>query len=383
MTPQNADTHEVLTFAELQPLASANGPHLTALVSLTTPSEIEVRIKNAMRGLQRKAAERGGDPDTSAALIAPIRDLATAVQTEGVWAHALILFRSPDLFRYYWLHGQFQDMQADGDWFQVRPLLRTLAHETRFYLLALSQHHVRLLVCTQHRAEPADTGTNIPRNLEDWMNNRQPDHLLATRSFAGRSIGGMKGVVSGTGTERERSEEYLAHFFKEVDKAVTARLRGETRPLVLAGVDRELAIYRRVNSYRPTLEKAVPGSPDGLPDRALHERAMEVVMGIFTEPLRKALSDIGESAGTPRCSIDPRSIVQAAFQGRVRGLLIAANAEYRGAWNEETQDVDTGNPTEELLNAAALQTVRQGGRAFVVNEADMPVNAPAAALFHF
>ncbi len=383
MTPQNEDTHEVVTFADLQPLATANGPHLTALVSLTTPSEIEVRIKNAIRGLQRKAAERAIDPDASAGLIAPIRDLATAVQTEGVWAHALILFRSPSLFRYCWLHGPFQDMQAAGEWFQVRPLLQTLAHETRFYLLALSQHHVRLLLCTQHRAEPADTGTNIPRNLQDWMNNRQPDHLLATRSFAGRSIGGMKGVVSGTGTERERTEEYLAHFFKEVDKSVTARLRGETRPLVLAGVDREIAIYRRVNSYRPTIEKAVLGSPDASPDRALHERAMEVVMGTFTEPLRKAMSDIREAAGTPRCSTDPRTIVQAAFQGRVRDLLIAANSEYWGVWKEDVQDVDTGNPREELLNAAALQTVSHGGRAFVVNEPDMPVNGSAAALFHY
>lgn len=287
------------------------------------------------------------------------------------------------MFRYYLLHGRFQDVQTVADRFQVRPLLGTLAHETSFYLLALSRHHVRLLFCTQHRAEPADAGLNMPRNLEAWMNDRQPDHVLVSRSFAGPSSGGIKGVVSGTSAGRERTDEYLAHFFKEIDKAVTARLRGETRPLVLAGVEHEIAAYNRVNSYRPTLPKAALGSPDGLPDRTLHARAMEVVMSAFAEPLRKAISDVREYAGTARSSTDPRAVVQGAFQGRVRDLLVAGDAGYWGVWNEETQDVDSENRREELLNAASLETLRHDGRAFAVEESDLPVKVRAAALFRF
>ena len=383
MTPQDVDTHEVVTFADLKALAMASGPCLTAVITLNNPSEIAASVKNTIRALQKKLAERAIDRGTSADLIEPIQDLATAVQTTRLWAHALILFRSPGLFRHYLLHGRFQNMQTLGDRFQVRPLLQTLAHGTRFYLLALSQHHVRLLLCTQHHAEPVDTGADIPLSLAAWMNSRQPDHLLASRSAAGPSVGGMKGVVSGTSTDRDRTDRYLAHFFKEIDKAVTSLLRGETCPLVLAGVEREIAIYRRVSSYRPTLDKAAIGSPDGMPDRELHERAMEAIMSTFTDPLRKAISDIREYAGTARASTDPRTIVQAAFQGRVLDLLIASNAECWGAWNEEMQDVEAENAREELLNAASLQTIRDGGRAFVLRESDMPAGAAAAALFRF
>jgi hypothetical protein len=66
----------------------------------------------------------------------------------------------------------------------------------------------------------------------------------------------------------------------------------------------------------------------------------------------------------------------------VLDLVIAANAEYFGVWNEDTQNVEGGH-REELLNAAALQTIRQGGRAFVLDEQDMPVKAPAAAVFRY
>ena len=168
-----------------------------------------------------------------------------------------------------------------------------------------------------------------------------------------------------------------------MDKGVTAHLRQDTGPLLLAGVERDVAIYRRVNSYRRTLEKAVNGSPDGMTDRALHERAMEVITSVLSESLVKAMAEVRAHAGTPRSSTDPRIIVQAAFQGRVSNLLIAANAAYWGSWNEGTQIVDNAFPREELLNAAALQTFGHDGRAFVLDDSDMPVKAPVIALFRY
>jgi hypothetical protein len=192
----------------------------------------------------------------------------------------------------------------------------------------------------------------------------------------------MKGVVSSTSTDREREDEYLRHFFKEVDKGVTAHLHRETGPLLLAGVEHEIAIYRRVNSYKPTLEKVIIGSPDGMPDRTLHERAMEVVTNTFSEPLQRVMTTIRECVGTPRSSTDPRTIVQAAFEGRVLDLVIAAKC---GVFRRvERRDVQRGGrPSRGLLNAAALQTIRHGGQAFVLDERDMPVKADAAAVFRF
>ena len=103
-------------------------------------------------------------------------------------------------------------------------------------------------------------------------------------------------------------------------------------------------------------------------DRALHERAMEVMSSILSGPLMKVMAAVREHAGTRRSSTDPRTIVQAAFQGRVSDLLIAAQAAYWGSWNEGTQVVGNAFPREELLNAAALQTFGHDGRAFVLEQ---------------
>jgi hypothetical protein len=293
----------------------------------------------------------------------------------------LILFRSPDLFRYYWLNGKFKDVQAVDDRFQILPLLRTMAHAAHFHLLALSQHDVRLFRGTQHRLETVPAN-GLPKNLEVWLHNRQPDHVRENWSTAGPSVGAMRGVVSGSSAEREREGENLYHFLKDVDKCVIHHLRRDTAPLLLAGVDYELAIYRRVNSYKPTLRETVNGSPDGVPERTLHERAMDVVKSTFSEPLRQTLGNIHEFHGTARSSTDPRTVIQGAFEGRVSDLAIAANAEFWGAWNAETHEVEEDG-RDELLNAAALQTIQHRGRAFVLDPEDMPVKAPAAAVFRF
>ena len=258
-----------------------------------------------------------------------------------------------------------------GEHFQVRPLLAAMTHEMRFHLLALSRHHVRLFHCTQFRVEEA--AAHLPQNLDAWLNTRKPDHMLENWSTAGPSAGAAKGVTFGSSSDRDRDHEYVAHFLAAVEKGVTAHLHNDPAPLVLAGVDYELAIYRRVNSYPRTLEQSVHGSPDGITDQALHERAVQVVLQSPSEPFQQALEDIRTHAGTSRVATDAPTAIQAARLGRVLDFLIAENAENWGAWNAETPDVATGSKREELLNAAALQTLRHGGRAFVVKASDMPV----------
>jgi hypothetical protein len=381
MTAQDCISHEIVTFDGLKALAAAHGPSITMAVPLPNPLEIDVRLKNAIRGIQRQLTGYRVDPAQAESLIAPVQDLANTVEAEGLWARAIILFRSPELFRYYLLRGPVKELYTVENRFQIRPVLGAVSHETEFYLLGLSRQHVRLFHCTQSCIRKLSTGEAVPQNMDTWLNTRQPDHVLDNRSAAGPSVGHMKGVLFGTSTDRDRDEEYLAHFFKAVEKGVTAIIRKDPAALVLAGVEYELATYRRINSYSRTLEKVVSGSPDSMTDQTLHDRALDVILQVPSEPLQKALADIRNHAGTSQVTTDARNAIRAAWQGRVLDLLIAEDAEEWGCWDEAAQNFAAGGRQEELLNAAALQTLRHNGRAFVLTASDMPVRAARAAAF--
>jgi hypothetical protein len=338
----------------LKSLAGATGPCITIAMPLPDPIELRTRLKNAVHGLEKRSGEIAG-------LLEPIRAAAAAIDSEGVWAKAMMVLRSPDFFHGYWLRGLQREVVDAGERFYLRPLFAAMAREQSFYLLALSQGHVRLFSSTMFHADEIQLPGAVPRNIRDWMNARQPDHVMDNRSAGGPSVGSMKGVMFGTSTDREKHDEYVRHFFKEIDHAVHTTLREGSAPLVLAGVETELAIYRRLNTYQHLFDQEVHGSPDGLPVPDVLERARDLVGRAPSEALRKALADLERRPPAH----DTGEILRMAREGRVGELLMP----------EDTED--------DRLDLAALEVLRHGGRVFAVNPAEVPGNAAVAAVLRY
>jgi Bacterial archaeo-eukaryotic release factor family 3 len=276
---------------------------LTIVAPIPNPAELTTRLKNMVRGAQRKLADRGAGSDTSASLLEPVKGVAAVIENKGIWANTLVLLRSPEVFTYYMFYEHWKESLTVVDRFQIRPLLSALTREQRFHLLCLSQRRIRLFHGTQRSIEEAVLEGAAPQDMRLWMNTRTPDHVLDNRSSAGPSAGSMKGVMFGTSNDRDWEDEYFSHFFKEVDRGVNAILRNDTAPLVLVGVENEVAIYRHVNTYPRLLEKTVHGSPDSLAPKVLHTRAREIVTHTFSEPLQKALAEFQKQRDKGRVSI--------------------------------------------------------------------------------
>jgi len=385
MATQQIATPGIVTFEDLISLASAKGPCITLMTALPNPLEIQAHLTNAIRTIENKLAEGGVDPGTVDTLVKPLHALAATVEAAGTWANALVLFRAPDILRHYWLHDLRPEVITVDAKFDIRPLLPVLSREQSFYVLALSQKRTELFHGTRYSFEEVNL-RGIPQNLRDWMHVREPDHDLENRATGGPSVGSMKGVLFGTSTDHEREDEYLAHFFHEIDKGVHSILHNETAPLVLTGVEKAIALYRTVNTYPHLWEKAIHGSPDGFTHSELYQRALDIMTQSFCEPLQKALADFERRRNLGRVFLRADDIVKAAFEGRVADLLLSDDAEYWGVWNEETFEIQT-NPQdgirEDLLNTAALQTLLHGGRVFALRRQDMPENAQTAALLRF
>jgi hypothetical protein len=362
-------TQDVVTLADVKALAGAAGPCITLLMSVTSPPELAARLKSILHSARKQLAGHHTDAETAAGLLVPIEQLAPDLETAHTRANSLIVFRSPGAFRHYWMRERLKDVAVVGERFEIRPLLAALAREQRFYLLAIGRHHVRLFRSTPHIAEEVRLEGMAPQYLLEWLHIRQPDHLLADRSAAGPSVGSMKGVVFGTGSESEKEQDRFRHFLVEAERGVTRLLRRDSEPLILAAEERDMAIYRQLNTYPRLLEQAIHGSPDGQTAQNLHERAWEIVSQCPSEPLQKALADYRKQAGAALVLGDVSAIGKAAAEGRVAGLFLSENA---GA----------GQPGDPL-NIAALETVLHGGWAFELSSTDMPANDFATALLRF
>ena len=381
-TGQEITAQDIVTLSDLGLLARASGPCITTVVSIPNPLETGARFKNAIRDMQKKLNEIAFGADIPQ-LIRPIRDFGATAEAEGIWAQSIVLFRSPDLFRWFLLPEAANDTISVEERFQVRRLLSALANEQRFCLLALSRRNIRMFYCTHHHAEEESLRGLAPHDIRTWMGTWKPDHVLNNRAVAGPSAGSTKGVAFTTSRDREREDQYLAHFYAEVDRGIGPMLRRDGAPLVLAGVEEEVAIYRRVNTYPRLLERAVNGSPDGMKDPVLYDLAREITREVPSEPLAKTLARFERYRDSARVSTDAHQIIPAAWEGRVADLVFSRSAELRGAFTGGNLQIETRDNGEDLLNASALWTIQRGGQAFALREREMPFPGAVAAVFRF
>jgi hypothetical protein len=250
-----------------------------------------------------------------------------------------------------------------------------------FYILGLSQKHVRLLRCSRSQATEIEFPQNVPTNLEAYLNTRLPNESRRPVLQTGQTE-----TTAGTFNsphDRDNKDQFIVHFFKTIDKAVFDLLRGQEKPLVLCAVEYEQSMYRDVNSYPHLWQDGVAGSPEGFRGGEMHARALEAVQDWFAQPARKALALWEDVAGSTRATTNFPDVVKAAFEARIAHLFVKENAHTMGVFDRDTMQMSVQGRHEDLVNAAALQTLAFGGDVFVMKPEEVPGGQQMSAILRF
>ena len=269
--------------------------------------------------------------------------------------------------------------------YHLKPLVGMLGTARDFWLLALSQKHVRLYRGTRDRiAEVPAEG--VPASLADALQSEEYERSSLQFHTGTSGTGGRRpAVFHGTGEPDVKDE--LVRYFREIDRGLRELLKGSDVPLVLAGVDYLLPIYREVNSYPHLTEEGLPGNPDSLGEVTLHERALGVVEAIADAERAAAAARVEEAWASPKTTPDPERIVPAAAHGRVDVLFVADDAAWWGSYDHDAERVmvstHQGEHDEDLLDLATLHTLLNGGEVFSLPADEMPKGADAVALLRY
>ena len=377
------NTTEQSRTERIHKLASEPGPCLTMAISGRGERETRREWKNALTQAREKLQKRGVDVKS---FLEPVIAAEADVTSETNGRRGIVILRSGSLMEIYRIPSVTPTVRVD-DRFDLRTILSVVSStEKVFYILALSQKRTRILRCTDNGSEELPFPARFPNSLADAMQTRKPDHNLDNRASGGPSMG-TGGVVFGTSSDHDDKDEYILHFFMELDKAVNAALRGSADPLIPAGVEREIALYRRINTYAHLVEPGIHGAPDGLEGGEMHRRALHLLEEWAQQPGREVPADLDKRIGTGHASIHIQEIVSAAYQGRVSHIFFHPNSQYLGTYDPVRQRVKhTDDPLDtpvDLIEAAAYQTILQGGEARILPARAMPNGVPVCALFRY
>jgi hypothetical protein len=349
--------------------------------------EDRMRLKNLLNEAEDRLAGRGLRSPVVRELLEPARDL---LDHEAFWESlrdGLALFVSPTLFRVYTVSIPTREFLAVGDRFHLKPLLPVLRSDGRFYLLGLSQERAILLEGTRESLVEVPV-PDLPKDLVSALHLESfpPERTLEFRTQT--SISGGRGTIfHGHAEEAEDVTRFLLEYFRQVDRAVSAFLRGSRAPLVVAGVDYLHPLYAEANTYPYLLVDGVYGNPDVFNIEDLHRRSWRVIESALDLELDRALFEYADQAGGPRSSEEVSTILVGAYFGRVGRLFVAEDLQLWGRFDPDTLEVRVHESRQDddvdLLDWAAIRTVSTDGLAYVLPRARIPGGGPMAALFRF
>jgi len=351
----------------------------------TPAQQNQIRLRNLLRVAEEKLLAGGSRPQEVKALLEPLQGLVGNVI---FWRHqndGLAIFISSNLFRYYRLPINFEELIVVADRFHVKPLLPALSGDDQFYVLTLSQNDIHLYKGTKQILREIEID-NIPKNLAEALQYDEPEKQI--RFHRGTQRGGERSsMMSGHGADLENNKENIAKYFRQIDKGLRDILRDEPIPLVLAGVEYLFPIYREVNTYTNLIDEGITGNPKGMSMEQLHRQAWSIVYPCFEKDKNDAIAQYRQSSGTGLTSNDIREVVPAAYHGRVGSLFLLEGYQQWGIFDPEKNEVychekmEAGS--EGLCDFAAIQTFMNGGAVFVLPAGEMPDESCLAAVFRY
>lgn len=348
-----------------------------------------IRLKNLLGQAEKRLVTLGLRHPEAQALLEPAQNL---IPRREFWRHqsdGLTLFLSPTVFQFYRLPFNFDELMVAADRFHIKPLLPLLSGDGRFFVLALSQNEIRLLQGTRYSVGRVDL-TDVPESLAEVLKWDDPEKRLQWHSRTGNQTNGRAAIFHGHGVaSADDPKDYIRRYFSRIDEGLTKVLAGEAAPLVLAGVEYLLPIYEEANSYPHLMEGGVPGNPEELSVKQLHQRAWEIVAPVFQKEQQQAAEQYKRlaSAGSELVSNELKAVVPAAYDGRVAVLFVGMGLQRWGSFDLRTRTVtihEIEKPgDEDLLDYASVQTFLNGGTVYAVEPDKLPDAAPLAAVFRY
>jgi len=353
-----------------------------------------IRFKNLVREAEERLQALKIPANEIDNLLQPVKELDEAEFWENQ-DHGLAIFISPQVFRYYSLPIECQELVVVSHQFHFKPLLNLINSDGKFYILALGQKDLKFFEGTRTGITEVEV-ENMPKSLDEALQYdetaKEGQFRIATskgstnNSFTRSQPGAFHGQGS---PDRDQHQEAILQFFHAVDTALHETLRDQKAPLILAGVEYLHPIYREANSYPHLLEQAITKRPELFQADELHTEAWEIVEPLFHQSEQEAIELFQQLAGeeTGTASSDIKEIISAAYYQRVDSLIVPVGQQIWGRFDPDTLAVDLHPEPQpddgDILDLAAIHTLINGGTVYAVEPEQMPNGKPVAAIFRY
>ena len=269
--------------------------------------------------------------------------------------------------------------------YYLSPLIPMIMQGDYFYLLVLSKKQSKLYRAGEHGIVELIIN-EMPNGVDDVVHFEEKEDQKLFRTGSSGAGGGAN--YHGQGAGKPDEKEHIAMYFDEVDETIwKAVLNKENVPLLLAGVEYLIPIYKSVAQYKPIWDVAITGNHQYTDLNELHQQAKKVMEPYFAERHKKALELYGNQSATELTSSIPADVIPAAHYKRVWHLFVQEGAHIWGTFDEMNNKLtinETQKPEDEdLIDKAVTRTILNAGEVHFLPKDQMPGGSEIAAVMRY
>ncbi len=345
-----------------------------------------IRLKN----LLAQAADRLRAEWRRSEINAFLAPAASLVADENFWRHqenGLAVFLASGFSRVHKLPLAVGEEAVIGSYFHIKPLLPILDDAGPFRLLAISASHTRLYQGSRWILVEVE-GIDLPQGVGAIAGITQYEntHYAAP---TGRHAGGLDKAQSFGQAPEELRKSELIELLQRIAAKLERHVAANPMPLIIAAHPEIQGHFREIASWREIQPEGITANPEAMRPDELLQRAYSIIADKCEAARAEALGRLNAllGAGNGKATTRPDEIVKSAHYGRVGTLLVSGDEHLWGTFDEgHDRVVAHGSPAPgdvDLLDYAAVMTLRQGGQVTLIGRGELPPSAQAAAILRY
>lgn len=382
----------LLSKEQLAGLASHTGTPSVSLYMETHPAGFDkneqkdvIAFKSLLQQITSELKNKGTDMLSIDRLLQPGYEL---LRNDKFWlqvSKGLAVFIAEGKFNYIKLPIAPKNELLINASFYLSPLIPMVTARDYFYLLVLSKKQAKLFRADQfgmvHISIP-----EIPNGIDDVVHFEEKDDQKLFRTDthgAGHGVN-FHGIGSGKPDEKQNIAMYLDEVDETLWKAVLSK---ENAPLLLAGVEYLIPIFKSVSQYNCIWNDSLTGNLEHEDMQSLYQQALKKMEPFFLQRNDKALAMYGNQSATALTSSIPADVIPAAYYSRVWHLFVQKDEHIWGTFDQMKNELVIHETKEEgdecLLDKAVIRTLLNGGEVHILPKDRMPGQSTIAALMRF
>ena len=223
----------VITLEQIRNLYGMRGKNCVSLFMPTTFVAVDymentARLKNLITRADRMLSEEGVRKAERDALLAPARSTLEDIFFQVNQKSGLAMFATNGFFKAYKLPVQFEEEAVVSGRFHLKPLLKLVSGNGRYYVLAVSKHSVRLFQGSRFTLNEINV-KDLPESIESALRYDQPELSLQYHTSDSAKTEGRRPVIHhgqgyGVGNDQTEEKKKLSRYFRKIDAALTGWL---------------------------------------------------------------------------------------------------------------------------------------------------------------